>query len=263
MDNQESDSLEREVENTDLPMFDISDLSNPLHENVEDANVETLDAEDGDVRELELELPDELLEVHPETQPQIVNPEPMNITPKKPPTPVGFAVRNCERADGDDLTKERCILLKKIELYYSNFPDELEGVRRPRGLNKASNKELADFCQKLDSIVSGGATSDLCKSAYLSVIGMAEHIGCAKTPLKLQGWSRAVESNPYIDKQLKRIQIKYANELETVSEPESSLLAATILTGLAVHRANSSAEHTAKVLDTRVPDELAEKYKDL
>ena len=160
--------------------------------------------------------------------------------------------------------KEKDMLLKKIELYYRNFPDELVGVRRPRGLTKASIKELNDFLTKIDNIVSGSASHDMVKSAYYSTISVVEMVAVAKTPLKLNGWSDAVANNPYIDKQLKRLEVKYMAEMECISEPETALLSATILTGLAVHRTNSHAQKTAEYLDTRtVPDEMVDKYKDL
>lgn len=157
-----------------------------------------------------------------------------------------------EEEDGDtgeEYTEEdRELLLKKINLYYEHFKDELGKVRKPRGLNSASAEELNNFLKKIDGIVSGSCGHDLVKSSYITAISSLEAVS-AFTPLKLNGLSNALNSSPYIDKQLKRLEIKYFKSLNAVSQPESALFASTILTALAIHRMNSSLEKDSKRID--------------
>lgn len=224
--------------------MDLSRIVNPLRENIPDEPIQAVQEKNEVPKEVQNNVPNFVRErepIIPEKQYEYNNP---------------LSIQENE---------ERQNVIKKINLYYQHFKDELKGIRKPRGMSGLTKEELEDFLKKIDGVVSGSASHDLIKNAYYTAVSTTEMVGLAYTPLKLQGWSNAVANSPYIDKQLKRLEIKYMEDLNAVSEPETALLSATVLTALAVHRANVSIEKDVDRMDinTNEINQLNEDYKDL
>lgn len=134
--------------------------------------------------------------------------------------------------------------LWQVDQYFAHFPDELKEFKKPRNLKSMSNPQLLEYVDMIDRTIGTSTSGTFLKELYLLLCKTVEAVNVKRGWLKLQGFHDAVAENEAIDKQLKRLEIKYLGGIARYCGAEAALVSLTVLCALSVHRHNAAKEKT-------------------
>lgn len=160
------------------------------------------------------------------------------------------------------INPDKDVLIKKIAKYYNEFPELRQKIKKPSNLNKKTVEQLEQFLKDLDNSLSNDSGTDMVKIAYQSCIQCIELTG-KSYGYNLCGLTESTANNAFIDKQLKRIAIKYCSDLDEYAEPEVMLLMGTVGATYATYNLNLKKEKIDKHMNQDVESDIENELENL
>jgi hypothetical protein len=162
------------------------------------------------------------------------------------------------------LVRRRLII--KIQRYKATFPEFLQNFDED-DLEYKSESQLGNLLQEVKFTVSCRNTTTNLEGIAAFGVRTVESIGCKYTPLKLDGYSRALLNNESFVLTLKEFALENDDLIYTT--PAKRLAYISITTALAVHYANDqndksvNSSETAQQMNQDLTDAMQNDYNDL
>lgn len=171
-----------------------------------------------------------------------------------------------EQQQYEDMVNDKETNLLKIQAYLDKFPflKGENGVRLPRRgrIRDLPPDEIYDIlyeCKvKVQQRNQGTFTSNVANMGFYGV----ETIACKFTPVRLQGFALACQSNETIQDTIAEIQIKHMGKFKLI-EPEYRLMMAVLYCGANIHLQNVGREELEQELERPLPNDFTNKYRDI
>lgn len=138
--------------------------------------------------------------------------------------------------------------LSKIDKYYNTFPELKQKLKKPRNLASKTIEQLDTFISDLDKGLGSDANIDMLKIAYGTTLSLVETVGMRRG-YKLAGMADKCCQSEFIDRQLKRLEIKYLSDMDYCDSPEAMLVLATVGIAYSTHQINTKRGKVGEHLD--------------
>ena len=163
--------------------------------------------------------------------------------------------------DRHQMIIEKTKLKNKVIRYKTLFPKILGHFEyRMAELDVMSIPELEYLIQELSVAVNTQNSSGLTKMLYFGSVRFVE-ASSSIFGLQINGLSAALNDNEAVHDVLNEISLKYENDMYMA--PEIRLAYLTAQTMLGLHNLNSSGNTINAFLQSKIPETIADQYKDL